>query len=284
MVGAGLLVALTQLPNLLGLDSAKTASHHALWRLGETLARGGPIDPYALGLGASTAACVVGLRALGRRLGVALPDILPALGLPALASLALQRGGGQPPARGDPLSIPEPLPWFHVPRVDFRWVQSLAPSALPLALLGLLEALAIAKSIAFRTRQKLDYNWQCLAEGLANVGGGFFRCMPGSGSLTRSAINFQAGAVSRLSGVISPAAVLPAVLLFAALARYVPRPALAGILLVTAWRLIDRTRVAYCLRSTSFDRWLLLATAGAAVFVSVEFSILIGVLLSFFLF
>ena len=54
-------------------------------------------------------------------------------------------------------------------------------------------------SIANQTGQKLDYNRQCLAEGLANLGGGFFQCLPGSGSLTRSAINFQSGAVSRLS-------------------------------------------------------------------------------------
>jgi SulP family sulfate permease len=189
-----------------------------------------------------------------------------------------------PLAETKPLAVSEPLPSFHVPRVEISWVQSLAPSALPLAILGLLEALAIAKSIAFRTKQKLDYNWQCLAEGLANVGGGFFQCMPGSGSLTRSAINYPAGAVTRLSGIVSAAAVAVVVLLFSDLARFVPKPALAGILLVTAWRLVDRTRVAYCLRSTSFDRWLLLATAAAAVFVSVEFAILIGVFLSFFLF
>jgi SulP family sulfate permease len=206
------------------------------------------------------------------------------LALVAASLVALALPAGEQPARRVPESRWDWVPAFHVPDFRWDWVQALAPSALPLAVLGLLEALAIAKSIAFRTRQKLDYNGQCLAEGLANLGGGFFQCMPGSGSLTRSAINYQAGAVSRWSGVISAAAVLAAVLLFADLARFVPRPALAGILLVTAWRLVDRTRVAYCLRSTNFDRWLLLATAGAAVLVSVEFSILIGVFLSFMLF
>jgi SulP family sulfate permease len=70
----------------------------------------------------------------------------------------------------------------------------------------------------------------------------------------------------------------------AGLAGYGPRPALAGILVVTAWRLIDRARLAYALRASSYDAVLVLATAGSAVFVSVEFSVLIGVFLSILLF
>jgi SulP family sulfate permease len=73
-------------------------------------------------------------------------------------------------------------------------------------------------------------------------------------------------------------------LLFAPLARYVPKPALAGILLVTAWRLVDRPRLLYCLRASRYDATLALITAGAAVFLSIEFSILVGVFLSFLLF
>ncbi len=65
----------------------------------------------------------------------------------------------------------------------------------------------MAKAIAAQTRQKLDMNQQCLSEGLANFTGSFFQCMPGSGSLTRSAINQQAGAVTQWSGVVSAVAV-----------------------------------------------------------------------------
>ncbi|MGD0965576.1 MAG: SulP family inorganic anion transporter [Candidatus Acidiferrales bacterium] len=70
-----------------------------------------------------------------------------------------------------------------------------------------MEALAIAKSIAHQTRQRLEYNRQCFAEGIANLTGGFFQSLVGSGSLTRSAINYQAGAVTRFSGVFTSAAV-----------------------------------------------------------------------------
>ena len=61
----------------------------------------------------------------------------------------------------------------------------------------------MAKAIAAQTRQKLDMNQQCLSEALANFAGSFFQCIPGSGSLTRSAINQQAGAVTQWSGVVS---------------------------------------------------------------------------------
>ena len=72
------------------------------------------------------------------------------------------------------------------------------------------------------------------------MSGGFFQCLPGSGSLSRSAINFQAGAATRLSGVLTAAFVAIAVLGLAPLARYVPKAALAAMLLLTAARLIDQ--------------------------------------------
>src|SRR5262249_13518953 len=92
------------------------------------------------------------------------------------------------------------------------------------------------------------------------------------------------GAVSRLSGVFAAAAVAAAVVLFAPLARYIPKAALAGILLVTAAGLIDWHRLRYALRASRYDPGLVLVTAVAAVFISVEFSILIGVGLSILMF
>jgi SulP family sulfate permease len=148
----------------------------------------------------------------------------------------------------------------------------------------MVESLAIAKAIAARTRQRLDFNRQCLTEGLANIGGGFFQCMPGGGSLTRSALNFQAGAVTRLSSMVAAAGVAIVLLLFASQAKYVPRAALAGLLLVTAWRIVDWQRFRFCLRATRMDAAVLLATAAAAVFISIEISILIGTCLSFLFF
>jgi SulP family sulfate permease len=163
-------------------------------------------------------------------------------------------------------------------------VHSLASSALAIALLGLLEAIAMAKAIAAFTRQKLDINQQCLSEGVANVAGSLFHCFPGSGSLTRSYINQQAGGRTQWSGVISAVAIAITVLLLAPYAHYIPKAGLAGILMLSAWRLVDRHQLIYYLRTTRFDAWIVVLTAISAVVVSVEFCVLIGVFLSFVLY
>ena len=278
MTGAALLVALGQVPNLLGLRARGGGEHHPLHRLWLTLSGGGPAQAPAVLLAAGTVGVVILMRRLEKRYRVPLPGLLVAVVLASVVASAL--GWVRP---GD-LEVPPGLPPFHVPRVQLGWVRDLTGSALAVAVLGLLEALAIAKSIAVRTREPLDFNRECLAQGIANLGGGLFQCMPGSGSLTRSAINFQAGAVSRLSGLISAAGVAGTLVLFAPLGRYVPKPALAGILLVMAWRLVDWPRLAYCLRATTYDRTIALGTMAAALFVSIEFSILIGIFLSFLFF
>jgi SulP family sulfate permease len=142
----------------------------------------------------------------------------------------------------------------------------------------------MAKAIAAQTRQKLDINQQCLSEGVANLTGSFFQCFPGSGSLTRSNINQQAGGRTQWSGVISAAAVALTVVLFARYAYYIPKSGLAGILMLSAWQLVDRQQLFYYLRTTRYDAWIVSLTAIAAVAVSIEFCVLIGVFLSFVLY
>jgi SulP family sulfate permease len=154
---------------------------------------------------------------------------------------------------------------------------------LALALLGLLEAIAMAKAIASVTGQKLDLNQQCLSEGFANLGGSFFQCMPGSGSLTRSAINQQAGAHTQWSGVISAGAVALIMLLFAPYARFIPRSALAGLLILTAARMVSPREIRYHLRVSRFDAAIVAVTAIAALAISIEFCVLVGVFMSFML-
>ncbi|MFN8644845.1 MAG: SulP family inorganic anion transporter, partial [Candidatus Binatia bacterium] len=179
--------------------------------------------------------------------------------------------------------IPAKLPHFVPPAFDATLMRTFANGALAIALLGLLEAVSMAKAIAAVTRQKLDMNQQCLSEGLANFTGAFFQCIPGSGSLTRSAINQQAGASTQWSGVVSAAAVAVIMLQFAPYARYIPRAALAGILMVSAWKMVDWRALRYHLRATRFDGAIVVATAVAAIAISVEFCVLIGVMMSFFL-
>jgi SulP family sulfate permease len=144
--------------------------------------------------------------------------------------------------------------------------------------------MAMAKSIAAKTGEKLDMNQQCLSEGFANTVGSFFNCFPGSGSLTRTYINHSSGAATQWSGVISAAGVAATILLFAPFASYIPRPALAAILVLTAFRMTEVAALKYIVKATRFDAWILAITALSAILVSVEFCILIGVALSFALY
>jgi SulP family sulfate permease len=160
----------------------------------------------------------------------------------------------------------------------------LAPDATAIAFLGLLEALAIAKAIAVHTGQSLDFNRQCLAEGIANLVGGFFRCLPGSGSLSRSALNYQSGGATRFVGIISAAAVALAVIVLAPLARFVPKAALAALLLLTATRLIEPKRLLYTMRASRQDATVLVATIVTALAFGLDMAILVGVALSILLY
>ncbi|HTU90801.1 MAG TPA: SulP family inorganic anion transporter [Gemmataceae bacterium] len=280
MAGAGVLIALGQVPNLLGIKPLGDGHLTVLQRLWLTLREGGGIDRPSALLGLGTLVLLMPLRMLKQRLKTPFPDLLLALILATAAAPLLDwqpRGGALDVERGLPAPVLPPLN-----RLD--WVRPLGGSAVAISVLGLLEAVAVAKSIAARTRQRLDFNRECLAQGLANLGGSFFQCMPGSGSLTRSNINYQAGAVSRWSGVMSSLVVAASLLLLAPLARYVPKPALAALLIVTGYRLVDRSRLLYCLRATRYDAIIALSTALAAMFISVELSILIGVCVSFLLF
>jgi SulP family sulfate permease len=279
-LGAAVLLFLDQLKNLFGLDAQGGPDDHFLVRFGLTMTHIRETHVPTLAIGLGTIVAVLALRGLGRLLRVRLPDLLLAVALMAGIVWMFDLEAAGVKVIG---VIPSHLPDFAVPQPTWTLLRGLSGSALAIALLGLLEAIAMAKAIAAGTRQKLDMNQQCLSEGLANLVGSFFQCYPGSGSLTRSAINVQAGAVSQWSGVFAAGAVAAVTVSLAPLAYNIPSSALAGILLLSAWHLVDRRQLWAYLRTTRFDAGIVLATALSAVLISVEFCILIGVFLSFLL-
>jgi sulfate permease, SulP family len=287
MSAAALLLAIGQISNALGVRDKGSGAQHVLHRLWMTLASGDPVNTKAVGVTAATLLLAILFRRLVRRYRLPQFDMLAVLIIVSLVAFSL--GWTVPGANGKTLigiagAVPSNLPVPHVPTVKLGWAWDLATDSVAIAFLGLLEALAIAKSIANQTRQTLDFNRQCLAEGIANLVGGFFQCLPGSGSLSRSAINFQAGAATRLSGIMTAAFVAIAVLGLAPLARYVPKPALAALLLLTAARLIDLKRVSYTLRASRMDAGVVIVTALSALAFGLDIAILIGVALSILLF
>jgi SulP family sulfate permease len=280
-LGASALLVLDQTRNLLGWAQKGTGDEPFIVRLYQTWTQGGMPHPATTAIGVGSILLIVALRWLKNRLGWELfPELFAVVALAAVAVWALGLDQYGVKVVGE---IPAKLPAPTWPRIPLTNLESLGGSALAIAALGLLEALAMSKHLAAQTGEKLDVNQQCLSEGLANLTGSFFQCIPGSGSLTRSAINHQAGARTQWSGVWSAVAVGLIVLLCAPLARYIPRAALAGLLIVSSYRMVDWGALWFHLRATRYDAMIVVATAFAAVAISVEFCILIGVVFSFVL-
>lgn len=278
--GASVLLVLDQTKNLLGQRAAGDLHDHFLLRVWNSLTQGGPVHGPTVAIGLGSIAMILALRQVKKRWLPFLPEFLVVVIVMAVITMVYRLDLQGVRVVGD---IPASLPRPGLPVFDYDLIRAHASSALAIGLLGLLEAVAMAKSIAAVTRQRLDLNQQCLSEAVANLGGSFFSCMPGSGSLTRSAINQQAGGRTQWAGVISAAAVAATILVLAPYAFYIPRSALAGLLMVTAMRMVNPAEVRYHLRVSRFDAAIVAATAISAFAISIEFCILIGVIMSFLL-
>jgi SulP family sulfate permease len=287
ITGAALLTIIGQVANALGVKAQGTGHQHVLYRLWLTLTQDASFNPKAILICLGAIGLTVLARRVVRRYGLPQIDmvfVLLVITLGAYLAGWSDHGAGLKPAVALIDAVPASLPQPHIPEIKWSWVAEMSSSAFAIAVLGLVETLAIAKAIAHKTRQPLDYNRQCLAEGVGNLVGGFFRCMPGAGSLSRTAINVSAGAETRFAGLFTALVVGGAVLTLGPLTAYIPKAALAGLLIVAAARLIDLDRLRYVVNGSRYDAVLLLGTAASALAIGVEFAILIGVVLSVLLY
>ena len=283
IVGAAALTIIGQVANALGVKALGTGHQHVLWRLWLTLTQNSAPNLRAVAISVGAIVLAVLSRRLVRRYRLPQLDMFAVLVVVSVAAWAAgwsAHGGAAKPAIPLIEAVPASLPGFHIPQIQWHWFVDMSGSAVAIAVLGLLEALAIAKAIAHKSGQQLDYNRQILAEGVGNLVGGFFHCMPGAGSLSRTAINYQAGALTRFSGVFTAVIVAVVVLTLGPLTAYIPKAALAGLLIVAAARLVDVERLRYIIRGSRYDALLLAATAAAGVFIDIELAILVGVAVS----
>jgi SulP family sulfate permease len=156
----------------------------------------------------------------------------------------------------------------------------LANGALALAIIGLVEAVAIARAVAGYSRQRLDSNQEFVGQGFANIAAGLFSGYPCSGSFNRSALSYQSGARTAMGNLFSGLFVLVAGLLVAPLLAHLPRAVLAGALAVTAWSMIDLKTIRRLWRGAPGDAVIMSTTLLATLLLPLQFAILIGVLMS----
>jgi SulP family sulfate permease len=177
-----------------------------------------------------------------------------------------------------PRSLP---PLAKLPLLDWNLIRQISTGALAISAIGLVEAMSIARSIASQSGEHIDNNQEFIGQGLANIAAGFFSGYTTSGSFTRSAVNFNAGARTPLAVVFSGLWVMLAVLLMAPLAAYLPRTALAGVLLVTAYKMIDRQEMKRIWETSKGDSLIMVATIVATLLLPLEFAVLTGIMVSF---
>ncbi len=270
--GAAVLIAFKQLPSLLGIpvsnDSGIVPTLFELFGQLHKL----HFPTFLLGL------LTIGILIVFRIKWPKSPGTLVAMVLAGglVAVLDLEKGSLRVVG-----AIPRSLPPFTLPGwSNFEQVGQLAPAALAIAILGLMEAISISQTIADQSRQRLNVNREFIGQGLANIGAAFFSGYPCSGSFTRSALNFRSGAKTPMSGVVSGLAVTLAILLVGPMAAKLPLAALAGVLIVVAYQLIRVDDILRALRATRADAAVMIVTFLVTVFLNIEFSIYVGVLLS----
>ncbi len=176
------------------------------------------------------------------------------------------------------------FPQFSVPDLTLESLRKTASIAVAITMLGLTEAVSIARAIAVRSEQRIDGNQEFIGQGLSNIAGSFFSAYASSGSFNRSGVNYESGARTPLAAVLSAAFLLLIVLLVAPLVQFLPLPAMAGILFMVAWGLIDIPQIRNIIRTSLPESVVLAVTLLATLFVQLEFAIYSGILLSLMLY
>ena len=269
--GAAVLIGTSQLKHIFGL-SVESGLHfyEQLNQLADSLAS---TNLSSLAIAAVTLASAIIIRKLWR----GAPYMLLAMLVGSLFCFAIDGA-----AQGVKLvgSLPGTLPPFVIPTFDAASLAGILSGAFAVALLGLIEAVSIARSIALRSGQRINGNQEFIGQGLSNVVGSFFSCYAGSGSFTRSGANYDAGAQTPLAAIFAALLLVSIILLLPGMTAYLPMPAMGAIVLLIAWNLIDFKHLLGLAKAHRNEAVTLLVTLMATLLAELEFAIYIGVFLS----
>lgn len=182
--------------------------------------------------------------------------------------------------------VPRGLPEFRLPAVTLETLRLLLSSALVIALVAFMEAVSIAKAMAAWTRQRIDPNQELIGQGLANIVGSFSQCYPASGSFSRSAVNFSAGAVTGMSSVFTAIIVLVTLLFLTPLLYHLPQSVLAAVIMLAVVGLINFRAMRHAWQAHRHDGIAAVVTFAATLIAApnLDIGILVGAALAIVLF
>ena len=277
--GAAVLIAASQLKNFFGVPLARGASF--VDTIVQFFHQVQNTNPYV----ASVAVATLVTGALIKRSFPRLPYMIGAMLVASILAAVLNVTLGEANTGITTVgALRAGLPPLSTPNLSFDLIQKLGPSAIAVALLGLTEAVSIARAVALKSHQRLDGNQEFIGQGLSNVLGSLFSAYATSGSFTRSGLNYDAGAKTPLAAVIAAVFLGVIVLFVAPLAAYLPVAAMAGILMLVAYSLIDVDAIKTVARTSTTEIVVLLVTFVATLLIDLQFAIYIGVIVSLVLF
>ncbi|MDD3180983.1 MAG: SulP family inorganic anion transporter [Opitutaceae bacterium] len=274
----GVLLVASQLHHLMGISADPVPSFVLnLWQAATALFEGkGSL--WTLGIGGLTLL----IFELLRRFRPAWPEALIGLAVMGLAAKIASLVHPVLPFRmvQDEGALSAVLPAFaglHWSGAEFHALPSLVFTALAIAILGMLEAAAITKGLAARSGQRIEPNQELVGMGAANIACGLFGAVPGSSSFARSAVNYQSGAASQLSSMLSSVVVLGVLLFITPLFNYIPVAALSAHLIRVGVKMINWHQIRISCRSTRSDAVVFAVTVCACLFLKLDTAIYIGI-------
>jgi SulP family sulfate permease len=277
--GAALLIGAKQLKYFFGVEIPPGGHlHDILWSFVQQL---GDINPYVTIVGFATLFSGIAVRKFWPKATYLIISMV----VGSLLAWVFDRVVGAE-TTGIALvgALPSTLPPLSTPNFSLDVIKDLAPAALAVTLFALTEAVSIGRSLAARGGYRIDGNQEFIGQGRSNIAGSFFSGYVATGSFNRSGLNYEAGARTPLAAVFAGLLLMIIVLLVAPLVAFLPKAAMAGVLFIVAWGLIDFTAIKHILSSDRRETSVLLVTALGAVFLELEFAIFAGVLLSLVLY
>lgn len=273
--GAAILIMTSQIKHFLGLQYAGTANfQEALVNIFSHIKE---TNPYTLAVGCVTLAVGLAVKVYRPAWPYMIVSMLVGSCFAAVLVWLLGAEGSGIAMVG---ALPASLPPLSLPQPTFAAIKALAPTALAMALFALTEAISIARSLADKTDQELDGNQEFIGQGLSNIVGSFFSSYVATGSFNRSAMNYEAGARTPMAAVFAGLLLMVVVVFVAPMAAYLPKTAMAAILFLVAWKLIDPAHVVKIARTSLSETVILGSTFLATLFLEIEFAILLGIMLS----